>query len=309
MYSTCQDCSAATIQIPNEIRKVKATYSSWTKGEQIQKHTEKRNKEKQKEKDPKKVKVKKVLRLFSVTDTLENIVQTFINSIPKLKLHIYTAHRQCSVHATSREKLTSDCVITIEDYQRNTEVEYIEKPASMAYSSNTLAVAVYPICVEYRNANGDLRKGVITFISDDKLHDLQQVRAFEKRMFDMLRNDLKLTINHWQRWSDGCSAQFKSQFVNADLRKAKNDFQSENASFCYFEAHKGKNTSDTIGLIINCAFLKDVAKENEGIGNAADVVRLLQEKTKTQTAKFDFFLVEEFPFIERIPDTDRASFR
>ena len=70
-------------------------------------------------------KVKKVFGLFSVTDTLENIVQTFINSIPKLKLHIYTAHRQWNAHATSQEKLTSDSVITIEDYQQNIEVHWV----------------------------------------------------------------------------------------------------------------------------------------------------------------------------------------
>ena len=46
---------------------------------------------------------------------------------------------------------------------------------------------------------------------------------------------------NWQRWRDGYGA-----------------------SYCYFEAHKGKNVSDTIGSIVKCAFIKAIIKENEG---------------------------------------------
>ena len=65
--------------------------------------------------------------------------------MPKLKQHIYIANKQWNAHASARENLTTDSLITIEDYQRNIEVEYIEQPTSMAYSSNKLTVVVYPI--------------------------------------------------------------------------------------------------------------------------------------------------------------------
>ena len=129
----------------------------------------------------KEIKAKKVFELFLITDTLENVVCTFLSSLPKLKIHIYTAHCQWNAHSSARNNLCQDSIITIEDYQRNIEVEYTEMLTSMVYSSNTITVAVYPICVEYKiDDNGPVRKGAITFISDDKVHDHQQVKAFGK---------------------------------------------------------------------------------------------------------------------------------
>ena len=78
--------------------------------------------------------------------------------------------------------LNNESVITIEDYQQNWEVEYNENPTSMAYSSNKTSVALCPVCVEFK-VNDVLRKGGVIFISDDKKQDMQQVYAFEERMF------------------------------------------------------------------------------------------------------------------------------
>ena len=95
----------------------------------------------------------------------------------------------------------------------------------MTYSSNKLSVAVYPICLEFKTEDdGPVHKGTITFISDDKLHDHQQVKAMEK-------------TNVW--WSDGCGAQPKSQFANEDLVQAKGIFELLSASFAFFESHEG----------------------------------------------------------------------
>ena len=169
-------------------------------------------------------------------------------------------------------------------------------PTSTAYSSNTITVAVYPICVEYKiDDDGPVRKGAITFISDDKVHNHQQMKAFEQRMFQILC-EIGLEINSWQRWSDGCGAQFKSQYCNADLLNAKDSFKLQNASFLYFEANEGKNTSNTIGSIVKCAFLKGITKVDQGIGKVSD------------SLKFDFFIIEEFPFMERIEEKDCSSF-
>lgn len=97
-----------------------------------------------------------------------------IKMLPTLKRHIFTAHAQWHSQAISRESISEQCVITVEDYQQNIDVVYIEKIASMAYSSNKLTLAVYPICVEYQT-DDDLKKGAICFISDDNIHDIQQV--------------------------------------------------------------------------------------------------------------------------------------
>ena len=81
----------------------------------------------------------------------------------------------------TRENLTTDSLVTIEDYQRKIDVVYIEQPTSMANSSNKLTVAVQYAWKE----GGPVHKGAVTFISDDKTHDYEQFCAFEKRLFEM----------------------------------------------------------------------------------------------------------------------------
>ena len=180
------------------------SYSAWQHGEKVQETKKKKGKDMEsKEDEEKEIKGKKVFALFPVKTAIKNVVSTFLESLPKLKQHIYIAHKQWNAHASARENLTTDSLITIEDYQRNIEVEYIEKPTSMAYSSNKLTVVVYPICLEFRREEGGLvHKGAITFILDDKIHDHQQVLAFEKRLFEIQsteRTELKMTMNRWQR--------------------------------------------------------------------------------------------------------------
>ena len=53
--------------------------------------------------------------------------------------------------------------------------------------------------------------------------------------------------------SDGCSGQFKSRHSVADLMKSCTKFELTQVGFHYYASHEGKNTSDTIGLIVKSA--------------------------------------------------------
>ena len=99
--------------------------------------------------------------------------------------------------------------------------------------------------------------------SDDLLyyiekHDHQQVRAFEKKAFELFRRDTGKTFKHWYRFTDGCGVQFRSQFVNGDMTTAKEDLGLTHLGFHYFEAHEGKNVPDAVGSIAKCAYMRAV---------------------------------------------------
>ena len=130
-----------------------------------------------------------------------------------LRLHIFTSHMQWNGHNEARQNLDENTFISIEDYQMNMEVVYKENPTSLAYSTNKMTVAMYPICLEYKTPEGTISKGAVTFISDDKDHSHQQVQQFDKRMFQIVCEHLKCPITNWIRYSDGCGAQFKSGYV------------------------------------------------------------------------------------------------
>ena len=90
------------------------------------------------------------------------------NMCKQLRKHIYTAHMQWNAHVQAKENLYNETFISIGDYQMNMEVMYGENPTSLAYSANELTVAMYPICIEFKAADGTITKGAIKFLSEDR---------------------------------------------------------------------------------------------------------------------------------------------
>ena len=170
----------------------------------------------------------------------------------------------------------------------------------MAYSTNKLTVAIYPICLEYLDEQGTLKRGgAIVFVSDDKRHDYQQVCKFEKRMFEIARthcpNPIKIGL-------DSVALVLFSlgpEKLMGKLISAPDDFNVLNVSFEYFEANEGKNVSDSIGSIVKCAFQRGITKQNEGVSTCSEIVNIIKSEVKASTSKFDFFVVEEFDAFER----------
>lgn len=123
-------------------------------------------------------------------------------------------------------------------------------------------------------------------------------------MFEILRVNHNMTITDWLRFTDGCGAQFRSRFVNADLINAKSLFKLNNVGFEYFEANEGKSVSDTIGSVVKCAFVRAMYKQDQGVSNAGHVLQLINSEVSECTKKFDFFIVEEFPSINRVSERE-----
>ena len=73
----------------------------------------------------------------------------------------------------------------------NVTPTFAEQPTTSGYATNKITFAIYPICIEYRGADGEIQQGAISFVSEDMKHDHQQIKMFEKRC--------------WQLWSDRTS--------------------------------------------------------------------------------------------------------
>ena len=118
------------------------------------------------------------------------------NMCKQLRKHIYTAHMQWNAHVQVRENLCYETFISVEGYQMNMEVMYGENPNSLAYSANKLTIAMYPICIELKAADGTIAKGAITFMSEGKEHSHQQIQQFEHRMFEIIHEKRHRPLNH-----------------------------------------------------------------------------------------------------------------
>ena len=139
---------------------------------------------------------------------------------------------------------------------------------------------MYPICIEFKAADGTIAKSAITFLSEDKEHSHQQIQQFEHRLFEIVREKLHRPLNHWIRYSDGCGAQFKSGYVVADMLRATENYQVKSVSFNYFEFHEGKSCSDSIGSIVRCSFTRSMLKSQQAVCNIDDTLAAGLEELK-----------------------------
>ena len=110
----------------------------------------------------------------------------------------------------------------------------------------------------------------------------------------------------WKRFSDGCDSQFRSRFCMVDLIKLCKWLNLEHASFDSFEATKGKNISNTTGLILKCKYARGMLKHEQGIHCVKDITSVIKLEQKTITIKFMCFLAEEFGTSESITSGDEC---
>lgn len=291
VLSLCKECPKLSISVPDALKPKEIKFSLWETQEVLVTKRDKDNNVKSTK--------KRVFSLYPFKETLEVAIIRLTKMLPNLKRHISTSHKQWQAHDVLRSNMDLQSVITVEDYQMNLEVAYREAPTSMAYSSNKKTVAIYPLCVEYLDDEGHLCKGGIVFLSEDKIHDHQQVEAFEKRAFEIIREEVRPDIKHWKRFSDGAGSQFWSRFVAKNMPKMKMDLNLESMSYDRFEAHEGKSISDTLGSITKCSFHRGVVKEDQGLTSLTDVIDLIRSEMKPSTKKFNFLIIEEFGDTER----------
>ena len=109
---------------------------------------------------------------------------------------------------------------------------------------------MYPICLEFKAADGTIAKGAMTFLSEHKEHSHQQIQQLEQSMFEIVHENLQHPLNYWIRYSDECGPQFKSGYVVADMLRATENYLVKNVSFNYFESHEGRSCSESIESIV-----------------------------------------------------------
>ena len=147
----CEHCPDLTIADTDKISKKDVTFVQWEA--KLQKVKNRKGEEVE----------KKVYALYSHTENCTSAIEKLKDMLKGLVTHVYIAHKQWNAHNNLCANLDLQSVITVEDYQMNIELEYCENPTSIVYSTNKVAIALYPIAVEFLSESGELRKGAIAF--------------------------------------------------------------------------------------------------------------------------------------------------
>ena len=169
-------------------------------------------------------KPKEITSLFPVCIELTDAVQYFKNFFPQIKTHVFVASKQYQALSLRSASLGLGDLLTIEDYTMNFDIQYGQTTTASHYTANQITFAGYPIAVRYKDPiTMQLAKGAILFISEDKIHDFEQVEKFERRALEICEEKCGQHILCWNRWSDNCAAQFKSKNTLGKLVQAETE--------------------------------------------------------------------------------------
>ena len=113
-----------------------------------------------------------------------------------LSKHIYTAYNQWEAKRLCEKNLAYGTIMLVTDYQQNLTVELSSTPTSTVYGANQVNVMVFPCVVYWRDTweNNVTKKGTITFVSDDLLHDHQQVKRMQERAVSIVSEKTGITF-------------------------------------------------------------------------------------------------------------------
>ena len=162
---TCPNCPSRTFPVPPDLAGTNVSFSLWSL---------------------KTIDGKKKYGLWQVTKSIEDLSLQLAVEVPKLIRHIFTA-AVCweKRNANIKELRLGLDLMTEEDYQRNFELSHAEQPTSMAYSANSIQIAMYPVALRYRKADAapdsTPEQAAVIFLTPDRKHDGFQVEDFGKR--------------------------------------------------------------------------------------------------------------------------------
>ena len=253
-----------------------------------------------------------IFSLHETTLTVGEGVSLLKVKAKELSKHVFTSYNQWEAKRVTETSLSPGQVLIVDDYQQNQTIELGATPTSTVYGAKQTNVMEFPLVAYWREQGKEaVSKATITFVSDDLLHDHQQVGRMEARAVEILMDKTGLKFHTLFRFSDGCGAQFKSRFSTADLvtageRILKN--KEAQVTFSYFASNEGKSESDTAGSAFKCRVESMCLRNPElVILCAADLVREVNKLTPDSTNKYSFVVVEEFPVFTRVLPHLRAE--
>ena len=136
---------------------------------------------------------------------------------------------------------------------------------------------MYPIVVLWR-VNCDVREDHITFISNDKNHDVPFVELCNNWLHKDYQ-DQGVEIVHDVEYNDGCSSQFKC--IRAFSALARRTIRTTQ-TFC--ETSHGKSKSDGLGGVIKCYASRSVCSEKLVIRDGKELYEFFQERLLVRDA-------------------------
>lgn len=175
--------------------------------------------------------------LADITKDTDEFIRDFCDQIKELIPHHFIAKEQSKYLKQRLENIQQNEIVLIYDFSEN--YSCIVQDAIQAYHYSMEQVSVHPICMYYKDADGNLTNQTVVIISENLEHSFTAVFAFQRKLVDYLKREAKFEhINKITIFSDGAGTQYKNKynFYNACLFK---QFFGYDAELHYFATSHG----------------------------------------------------------------------
>ena len=136
---------------------------------------------------------------------------------------------------------------------------------------------MYPVVV-LRKIGEDVREDHITFINDDKKHDVPFVELCNSWLHQHFKEQ-GLSITHEIEYNDGCASQFKCVRAFAALSS-----RPVRTTRIFTETSHGKSKSDGLGGVVKCYAFRSVCSEKTYIRNAEELYQFCCNRLQVRDA-------------------------
>ena len=186
----------------------------------------------------------KSCRLETITNDVEDFVDTFCDQLYDLNRHDFIAKKQAAFYADKKESLAKDEILITLDFAEN--YSCLIQDAAQSYHWSTPQATIHPMVIYYRKDN-QLKHKSITFISNCLNHDAALVYAFQKKLIEYLKGEeLFKNVKRISYHSDGAGNQYKNCNNFSNLCHHKEDFNID-AEWHFFATSHGKSACDGVG--------------------------------------------------------------
>lgn len=180
------------------------------------------------------------------------------------------------------------------DFAKNRGINYQEEIKAAFYANSQ--ITMHPIVNYYQKGDG-LVKDVCIILSEDLCHDYHAVHFYKSLVDNHIKDQLNAAPVKQVIFSDGCSAQYKSQGLSLKkIQISRNLFGSEH----------GKSACDAEIGVLNRAVDQTIIGKKVAINNTKDLFEFCHEKLildKPYT-KRNFFFVKADEISRNQPETN-----
>ena len=214
-------------------------------------------------------KEKKKMALVDKWLTAKELIELLKSKLIDFPRHRFNVAHTSEIYDEIVSQLDDETILKIHDFSENYTCLLPEEIQSLHWTQET--ATVYPVVI-LRRVAGDVREDHITFISDDKKHDVPFVEKCNEWMHEHYRNE-GVNIKHDVEYNDGCSSQFKC--IRAFSGLARRDVKTTRI-FC--ETSHGKSKSDGLGGVVKCCASRCVCSEKRVMRDAKELFEFFQER-------------------------------